>query len=345
MLRRFYLEHGYADFQVLSADATSRTPTATTTSSSRSTRGRSTRSAPSTSTRRSRASIRGALTEVIKTKSGTLFNATDVETSVENLTIELSRLGYVFAQVRPRGDRDYTNHIDLAHLRHRRGPARLHRAHRDPRQHQDARLRHPPRVRYRRGRCLQPRADRQGRAAAAQPRLLQDRRDHHRSRARRPTSVVLVVNVEDQSTGSFSVAGGVSTTEGLIAEVSLEETNFLGRGQSVRVAVGGGQSDQTYNALVHRPVFPRLPHRRRLRRLPQRRQADDRRARSTNVRPAAASTLGLPLTDELARRPELQVRQRRPAPAAITAVVRRSPRSPGATSRTVRASPRRRAMR
>ncbi len=70
-----------------------------------------------------------------------------------------------------------------------------------------------------------------------------------------PDKVVIVVNVEDQSTGSFSIAGGVSTSDGLIAEVSLEETNFLGRGQNLRISVGGGFNSQTYNLSFTDPYF------------------------------------------------------------------------------------------
>jgi outer membrane protein insertion porin family len=53
--------------------------------------------------------------------------------------------------------------------------------------------------------------------------------------------VVLNVEVEDQQTGMFSVSGGYSTADGLLAEVSVSEQNFLGRGQYVRVAATLGQ--------------------------------------------------------------------------------------------------------
>src|SRR5262249_13266748 len=70
-----------------------------------------------------------------------------------------------------------------------------------------------------------------------------------------PDRVVIVVNVEDQSTGSFSIAGGVSSSEGLIAEISLEESNFLGRGQSVKLSVSGGQTDRAYSFSFTAPDF------------------------------------------------------------------------------------------
>jgi outer membrane protein insertion porin family len=53
--------------------------------------------------------------------------------------------------------------------------------------------------------------------------------------------VVVNVDVEDQPTGSFAISGGYSTVDGIIGEVSLTESNFLGRGQFVRAALSLGQ--------------------------------------------------------------------------------------------------------
>ena len=73
-----------------------------------------------------------------------------------------------------------------------------------------------------------------------------------------PDKVIVVVDVEDKSTGSFGIAGGVQTTgssTGLVAEVSMDETNFLGRGQKVHLAVGGGLDQQSINGSFTDPYF------------------------------------------------------------------------------------------
>ena len=44
--------------------------------------------------------------------------------------------------------------------------------------------------------------------------------------------VMVDVEVEEQSTGDFNIAGGYSTTDGLLAEVKLGDRNFLGSGES-----------------------------------------------------------------------------------------------------------------
>src|SRR6185437_12257525 len=53
--------------------------------------------------------------------------------------------------------------------------------------------------------------------------------------------VILDVDLEEKSTGDFSVSGGYSTTDGALAEVSISERNFLGRGLFAKAAVTYGQ--------------------------------------------------------------------------------------------------------
>src|SRR5690606_9412645 len=56
-----------------------------------------------------------------------------------------------------------------------------------------------------------------------------------------PDRVVIVVDVEDKPTGSFGISGGYSTTDGFLAEVSVSEANFMGRGQYAKASVTYGQ--------------------------------------------------------------------------------------------------------
>jgi outer membrane protein insertion porin family len=53
--------------------------------------------------------------------------------------------------------------------------------------------------------------------------------------------VILVVDLEEKSTGDFSVSGGYSTTDGPLAEVSISERNFLGRGLFAKASVTYGE--------------------------------------------------------------------------------------------------------
>ena len=47
-----------------------------------------------------------------------------------------------------------------------------------------------------------------------------------------PDRVVLDVEVVDQSTGDFNIAGGYSTTDGALVEVKVGDRNFYGTGQN-----------------------------------------------------------------------------------------------------------------
>ncbi|MDO9442967.1 MAG: outer membrane protein assembly factor BamA, partial [Beijerinckiaceae bacterium] len=70
-----------------------------------------------------------------------------------------------------------------------------------------------------------------------------------------PDRVVVNVDVEDQPTGSFAISGGYSTSDGIIGEVSLSESNFLGRGQFVRAAVSYGQYSRGIDLSFTEPYF------------------------------------------------------------------------------------------
>ncbi|MCS0497931.1 outer membrane protein assembly factor BamA, partial [Ancylobacter sp. MQZ15Z-1] len=114
LLRRFYLRNGYADFRIVSVTADLdrakggfiltyvldegaqyRVGTVDVVSGIKDV---------------DPARIRSAL----RVSPGQVYNAELVEKSVENATIEVSKSGYAFAQVRPRGDRDVqTRKINL----------------------------------------------------------------------------------------------------------------------------------------------------------------------------------------------------------------------------------------
>jgi outer membrane protein insertion porin family len=70
-----------------------------------------------------------------------------------------------------------------------------------------------------------------------------------------PDRIIVVVDVEDQPTGALSLSGGYSTTEGFIADVSVTETNFMGRGQYVRLAVSEGQFSRGVEFNFTEPYF------------------------------------------------------------------------------------------
>jgi outer membrane protein insertion porin family len=73
-----------------------------------------------------------------------------------------------------------------------------------------------------------------------------------------PDQVVLVVNVVEKSTGEFSVGAGYSTggdTPGPSIEGSITERNFLGRGQYIKLSAGGGKNSRDFALSFTEPYF------------------------------------------------------------------------------------------
>src|SRR5262249_27695424 len=67
--------------------------------------------------------------------------------------------------------------------------------------------------------------------------------------------VIINVIVEEQSTGDFSVAGGFSTADGWLAEVSIGERNLLGLGLYAKAAVQYGQHARGYTISFVEPYL------------------------------------------------------------------------------------------
>ncbi len=63
------------------------------------------------------------------------------------------------------------------------------------------------------------------------------------------------VNVSEKSTGSLSVAGGFSTTDGALADFQIQEKNFLGRGQILSLASTIAQKRTEFDFSFTEPYF------------------------------------------------------------------------------------------
>ncbi|HEY6380918.1 MAG TPA: outer membrane protein assembly factor BamA, partial [Pseudolabrys sp.] len=168
------------------------------------------------------------------------YNADLVEKSVEAMTIQAARQGYAFANVRPRGERNFeAKTINLAFVVEEGARAYIERIN----------IRGNTRTRdyvIRREFDLGE--------GDAYNRALIDRAERRLKNLNyfkivkitnepgsAPDRVVINVDVEEQATGEFSVSGGYSTADGFIAEVSVADRNLMGRGNLGKVSVTYGQ--------------------------------------------------------------------------------------------------------
>ncbi|MGF6308928.1 outer membrane protein insertion porin family [Bradyrhizobium sp. i1.8.4] len=240
LIRRFYLKHGYADVQVVAALAEYDPEHKGFQVTFKIEEGQQYHVA----TVSFRSNIAGfdpnTLRSLSRVSEGSLYNAEAVEKSVEDMQIEASRRGYAFAVVRPDGDRNFEAHTVGIVFRAEEGPhtyieridIRGNGRTRDYVIRREFDLAEGDAY----NRALVDRAERRLKnldyfktvKITTEPGSSSDR-------------VVLVVDLEEKSTGDFSVSGGYSTTDGALAEVSISERNLLGRGLYAKATVSYGQ--------------------------------------------------------------------------------------------------------
>lgn len=256
-LRRFYYNHGYADFQVVSAvgeldDTTNQyTVTITVQEGDRYTFGDVSveSTIPEVDSK--------SLESVVQTHKGDVYNAKDVEDTIIALTEKVAGSGYAFAQVTPRGDRNFENHtISVVYTIDQGTKAYIERIE----------IRGNDRTRdyviRREFDVSEGDAFNQVLIQRAKKRLEAldyfEKVDISTIPGSEPDQVVLVVDVVEKSTGEFSVGAGYSTggeTAGPSVEASIAERNFLGRGQFIKVGAGGGKNSRDYSLSFTEPYF------------------------------------------------------------------------------------------
>ncbi len=194
------------------------------------------------------------LHRLLVARSGATFDGGALDKTTDLLAIELTKLGFPFAQVLPRtvsdaaakrtdvafvidqGARTYVERIDIHGNTRTRGYV--------VRREFDISEGDP----Y--NRTLIDRAERRLRNLNyfKTVRIL-------RLPGSAPDRVVLDVEVAEQPTGDFNIAGGYSTTDGLLAEVKVGDRNFLGSGKTVNASVTYGQYARGIDLSASEPYF------------------------------------------------------------------------------------------
>ena len=254
LLRRFYLKNGYADVQVVAALTEYDPDKKGFLVTFKIEEGQQYRVAAVNYTSSIATLDPNALRSFSRVNVGSLYNAEALEKSVEEMQIEASRRGYAFAVVRPRGDRNFDNHTVAITFAIDEGPRTyIERINiRGNSRTRDYVIRREFDISegdaY--NRALVDRAERRLKnldffktvKITTEPGSSSDR-------------VVLIVDLEEKSTGDFSVSGGYSTTDGALAEVSVSERNLLGRGLFAKASVTYGQYARGYSLSFVEPYL------------------------------------------------------------------------------------------
>jgi outer membrane protein insertion porin family len=254
LLRRYYLKHGFADVQIVAALTEYDPERHGFLVTFKIDEGQQYR-VGSVSFESSIPTLDGnSLRGFSRVNVGALYNAEALEKSVEEMQVEASRRGYAFAVVRPRGDRNFDAHTVSIVFAIDEGPRTyIERINiRGNTRTRDYVIRREFDISegdaY--NRSLVDRAERRLKnldffktvKITTEPGSSSDR-------------VILDVDVEDKSTGDFSVSGGYSTTQGALAEVSVSERNLLGRGLFAKASVQYGQYARGYSLSFVEPYL------------------------------------------------------------------------------------------
>jgi outer membrane protein insertion porin family len=240
LIRRYYLKHGFADVQVVAALTEYDPQRGGFLVTFKIEEGQQYR-VGSVDFRSTIPTLDGSsLRSFSRVGVGSIYNAEALEKSVEEMQIEASRRGYAFATVRPRGDRNFEAHtVSIVFAIDEGARTYIERINiRGNTRTRDYVIRREFDVSegdaY--NRALVDRSERRLKnldffktvKITTEPGSSSDR-------------VILVVDLEEKSTGDFSVSGGYSTTDGALGEVSISERNFLGRGMFAKASVTYGQ--------------------------------------------------------------------------------------------------------
>jgi outer membrane protein insertion porin family len=254
LIRRFYLKNGYADVQVVAALTEYDPEGKGFLVTFKIEEGQQYR-VGSVNFRSSIASLDGnSLSSLSRVSVGSVYNAEAIEKSVEEMTIEASRRGYAFAIVRPNGERNFEARTVSIVFAIDEGPRTyIERINvRGNTRTRDYVIRREFDISegdaY--NRALVDRAERRLKnldyfktvKIATEPGSSSDR-------------VILNVDLEEKSTGEFSVSGGYSTSDGFLGEVSVSERNLLGRGLYAKASVQYGQYARGYSLSFVEPYL------------------------------------------------------------------------------------------
>jgi outer membrane protein insertion porin family len=194
------------------------------------------------------------LRRLLVARPGAVFDGNALDKTTEVIAIELAKLGYPFAQAVPRMTRDAAaQRIDVAFTIGQGPRTYVERIE----IHGNTRTR---------GYVIRREFDIA--EGDAYNKMLIDRAERRLKNlnyfktvkiATKPGSVadrvVLDVEVAEQSTGNFTISGGYSTTDGLLAEVKVSDSNFLGTGKAVSASGSYGQYARGFDLSASEPYF------------------------------------------------------------------------------------------
>jgi outer membrane protein insertion porin family len=254
LLRKYYLSEGYADFRVISAVA-ELTPdrdgfivTFTVDEGERYKFGKvdvdiKLKDLP-----------KDAVMPLLKVQSGDWYNADAVERSISTLVDALGTRGFAFVEVKPQISRNRDDRTVDITFDVQEGPTvyveRIEIV---------GNVRTLDKVIRREMRLVEGDAFNANKLDRSKERLKNlgffKKVETNTAQGSAPDKTVVTVEVEEQSTGELSLGLGFSTSDGPLADVTLRERNFLGRGQDMQIGTVVSFRSQQISLSYTEPYF------------------------------------------------------------------------------------------
>ncbi|MEO7635204.1 MAG: outer membrane protein assembly factor BamA, partial [Sphingomicrobium sp.] len=193
--------------------------------------------------------------QLVDVKTGTWFNAKQVEDSVTELNEVAGNLGYAFADIDPTYERDPAKKLMNVTFKLKDTP-RVYVERIDITGNTTTR----DKVIRREFRVNEGDAFNAAKLKRSQDRIqslgyFQDKFEIKQTEGSAPDRVVLGVNVEEKATGQVSLSGGYSSLERFVLQLAIAQNNFLGKGQSLDASVNYSRYSKSVEAGFSDPYF------------------------------------------------------------------------------------------
>lgn len=254
MLRKHYLEHGYADFQVesaiaeLSPDRRHFYVTFTLSEGDRYKVGK-------INLRSNIADLDGdTLRSVVTFKAGEWYKASEIEKTINKLTDELGNRQYAFVDVVPTVDRRRdAREIDITFTINEGRKVFVENI------NISGNVRTMDEVIRREMQLVEGDPFNAARLKRSEQKLRNltffENVQVKAARGSSPDKTNIDINVAEKSTGELSIGGGYSTADGVLGELRVRERNFLGKGQDLTLATTLSSRRSQFDFSFTEPYF------------------------------------------------------------------------------------------
>ncbi len=195
-----------------------------------------------------------AIRTLLTTFEGEIYNANEIEDSIQAITFELGKLGYAFVNIRPKVDRNKEKLTIGINYQIKKGP-RVY----VERINITGNVRTLDHVIRREFKLAEGDAFNTALLRRSRSRIrglnFFEKAEITQEEGTSPDKTIINVDVQEKSTGELSVGAGFSTQDSVSADLTIRERNLLGKGQDLRFKISLGAENQQVDLGFTEPYF------------------------------------------------------------------------------------------